>query len=254
MAVLVTLGIVAFQLGLRRGEFDPTLLRIYYRLYLFHDYPAAALLVGALVLAMFPPVQAFAFRLGCIMGGKPCLTALATFGILLALARFVYLAHPLAMDESVPVMQSGAFAAGQLVGKFPPVLVDWLIMPSFQGHFIKVNSITGEVASSYWPGFALLLAPFSLLGIPWALNPLLGAIAVYLVHALALQLTGSRLGAGYAVLLTIGSGAFVVNAISFYSMTAHLVCNAAFVLLLLRPTPARAFRRGISRRLGAHTA
>jgi hypothetical protein len=74
----------------------------------------------------------------------------ATFLVLLVLAKFVYLAHPLAMDESVPVMQSEAFAAGQLVGKFPPALVDWLVMPSFQGHFIKVNSVTGAVASSYW--------------------------------------------------------------------------------------------------------
>lgn len=245
LCVLVTVGIIAFQLGLRRGEFDPTLLRIYYRLYLFQDYPASLLLVGALVLAMLPPVQNAAFRLGLGLAERPWLSALATFTALIVMARLVYLAHPLAMDESVPVMQSVVFGAGHVIGRLPPALVDWLIFPSFQGHFIKVDSATGQIASSYWPGFALLLTPFSLLGVPWALNPLLGGMAVYLVHSLALNLTGSRMSAGFAVLLTIGSAAFVVNAISFYSMTAHLVCNAAFVLLLLRPTPARAFGAGL---------
>jgi hypothetical protein len=90
----------------------------------------------------------------------------------------------------------------------------------------------------------LLLTPFTLLGLPWVLNLMLGAIGVYAMHALALRLTGSRTGAGFAVLLTIGSAAFVVNAISFYSMTAHIICNAAFVFLRLKPTPARALGPG----------
>jgi hypothetical protein len=245
LAVLVTVGIIAFQLDLRRGEFDPTLLRIYYRLYLFQDYPASAVLVGALVLAMLPPTQTAAVHLGRRLAERPWLSAFTTFAVLLVLARFIYLAHPLAMDESVPVMQSEVFGAGRVLGQLPPELIDWLIFPSFQGHFIKVDSTTGQIASSYWPGFALLLTPFSLLGISWALNPLLGGIGVYLVHSLALRLTGSRMNAGFAVLVTIGSAAFVVNAISFYSMTAHFVCNAAFVLLLLRPTAARAFGAGL---------
>jgi len=32
----------------------------------------------------------------------------------------------------------------------------------------------GRIVSTYWPGFALLLVPFSALRVPWLLNPLLG--------------------------------------------------------------------------------
>ena len=34
---------------------------------------------------------------------------------------------------------------------------------------------TGRIVTAYWPSFALVLAPFTWLGIPWACNPLLSA-------------------------------------------------------------------------------
>jgi hypothetical protein len=89
----------------------------------------------------------------------------ATYVVLLVLAEFVCLGHPLAMEEFVPTLQSEAFAGGQLVGTFPPALMDWLVKPAIWGHFIKVNSGTRQVASSYCLGFAALLTPFTLLGL-----------------------------------------------------------------------------------------
>jgi len=46
-------------------------------------------------------------------------------------------------------------------------------------------------------------------------------------------------------LLAVASPAFMANSISFYSMTAHLCLNLAFVWLLLQPTPLRAIAAGI---------
>ena len=101
------------------------------------------------------------------------------------------------------------------------------------------------VASVYWPGWALILAPFAAAGVSWLANPLLGGLAVLLVHRLVLQLTASNSAAGLAALLTVASPAFTVNAFSLYSMNAHLVCNTAFTILLLRPTPLRALAAGL---------
>jgi len=149
------------------------------------------------------------------------------------------------MDEYAPVFQARAFAAGRLFGHLPPDLVDWLIPKGFQGYFMAVSHETGEVASIYWPGWALMLAPFTALGVAWLANPVLGGLAVLLVHRLAMNLSGDAAAAGLAALLTVASPAVAANAISFYSMTAHLVCNAAFALLLLEPTPRRAMTAGL---------
>jgi hypothetical protein len=244
-AAMVTIGIVMFQTSLRRGEFDPTLLRVYERLYLFQDYPGSLLLLAVLLLALIPAVQHVAMRCAVWAGERPVAVSLFTLAILLALARLVYHAHPLAMDESVPVMQSKAFASGHVFGHFPVPLLDWLVFPPFQGHFLKVSHDTGLILSSYWPGFAVLLTPFTWLGIPWAANPVLGTLGIWLIYKLTRDLSGSSIAAGAAMLLTLGSAAFVINAISFYSMTAHLVCNAAFCVLLLKPTPRRALAAGV---------
>jgi hypothetical protein len=45
--------------------------------------------------------------------------------------------------------------------------------------------------------------------------------------------------AGWTVLLSLASPAFVVNGASYYSMNAHLFANLAFVALILTPTPKR---------------
>jgi hypothetical protein len=65
------------------------------------------------------------------------------------------------------------------------------------------------------------------------------------MHRLALTLFGSIESAGFVVLLTLGSPAFTINALSFYSMPAHLLASAVFALLLLRPTPPRALLAGL---------
>jgi hypothetical protein len=71
-------------------------------------------------------------------------------------------------------------------------------------------------------------------------------VGIFLVHRITLEITGDRRAAGWAVLFTIASGAFVANAISYYSMQAHLTANLLFAWLLLKPTPYRALGAGVA--------
>jgi hypothetical protein len=245
VALLVTAAIIAFQNLLRSGDIGRGPTPIFYALFLFQDYVGSFLYVGVLLVGLVPAVQRPATAIAHRLGSHPALVATAVCLCLAAGSFWVYQAHPLAMDESTPYMQAQVFASGALLGQLPPELLDWLVFPPFQNYFIQVSHQTGQIASAYWPGFALLLTPFMALGIPWLCNPVLGGLAVWTIHRLTLQLTESTEAAGAAVLFTLASAAFVVNSISFYSMTAHLLCNAVFALLLLRPTVPRAAAAGL---------
>ncbi|MCC7198206.1 MAG: hypothetical protein IT483_01700 [Gammaproteobacteria bacterium] len=243
-ALVCTWCIFLLQNAMRADQFEPESLRIFPRLFLFEDYPATLLYLAALTLALVPAVQRAAVALIGILGSRPLLTCSAALPVLAAGSLVVYHQHPLSMDEYAPYFQSRIFAAGSLYGQFRTDILDWLVYPPFQGHFIHVSRTTGQVASAYWPGFALLLTPFTAMGVPWLGNPLLGACGIWVVQRLVLELTRSHEAAGAAALFMVGSGAYMVYSISFYSMTAHLVCNAAFALLLLKPSFGRCLAAG----------
>jgi hypothetical protein len=174
----------------------------------------------------------------------PLRVASATVVMLALGAVFIYQRYPLAMDEYAAVFQSRIFAHGRIVALLPPSVVDWLVMPSFNGAFLIASRESGRTISQYWPGFALLLAPFQLLSVPWLCNPLLAGLAIYLMYSITLEITGDRRSAAWAMLFGLASSAFIANAISFYSMQAHLTLNLLFVRLLLKPTASRAFAAG----------
>jgi len=82
----------------------------------------------------------------------------------------------------------------------------------------------------------------------WGFNrqrPQISALTLLSVHRLALKIFEDRESAGLAVLLTVASPVFFADGISYYSMPAHLLANTVFVLLLLDPTPRRAFAAGV---------
>ena len=176
---------------------------------------------------------------------KPWLVAACAFPLLCAGSLLAYHAYPLSMDEYTALFQAQTLAAGKGAGAFPPELLDALIPRVFQNHFFLVSRATGEVSASYWPGFALLLAPFAALGVPWMANPAIGALTLPALHRLTQQVTESREAAGWALAFALASAAFVMTSISFYSMPAHLLCNVLYALLLLRPTVPRALLAGL---------
>ncbi len=210
-------------------------------------YDARAAWLSVLICAMAllwsraAPIRGLAGFVG--RHALPCIVAIVAA---LALAAIVvYHAYPLAMDEYAAVFQAKVFASGHIVGHLPPYLVNWLVAPGFNGVFLFASPVTGRVVEGYWPGFALLLAPFERIGAPWLCNPVLAGIGLYFIHRITLEITRDRVAAGLAVLFAVASGAYVANAISLYSMQAHLTANLAFAWLLLSPSRGRAFAAGL---------
>jgi hypothetical protein len=200
---------------------------------------AGALLAMVLALAAcVPQGRAAALGLAEAIGRRPWHAAAIAFVVLCLGALFVEQNHALAQDDNAALFQSRVFAAGRLAGQFPPEMVTRLV-PPYLGQFLYASPLSGEVASAYWPGFALLLAPFSFAGAPWACNPLLACLALVLMGRLAARLSGDPRAAGWAMLLALASPAFTAMAITYFSMTAHLLFNLLFVWLLLEPRRTR---------------
>ena len=240
----LTVGIIVL-LGHERADVSNAFaIPVYSHLVLFQDYYAAFVFVAVLVAALLPALRALAERCALWLGHHAPAAALITAAALAVGTHAVYHVHPLAADEYTVIFQSRIFAEGRLAGHFPVPLLDWLVPPFFQERFFQLSPRSGEIASAYWPGFSLLLAPFTALGLPWLLNPLIGGATLLVVHRLALRLFGSAQAAGYAVLLTLASPAITLNAVTFYSMPAHLLLNALFMLLLLERRPLRALAAG----------
>lgn len=244
LSIFITVAIALALTQQRAGIRSPFDVPIFMHLILFQDYYAIPIFLGILAAAFLPPARALGAALAAWCARNVLALGAVTAALLAAGTHAVFHLHALSLDEHTVLFQSEVFAAGRLTGQFPPDLVDWLVPAFFQERFLRPSYETGQVASVYWPGFSLLLTPFTALGASWLLNPLIGAATVVVMHRLALELLGDRLGAGYAALLTLASPAVTLNAASYYAMPAHLLANAVFMLLLLRATPLRCLAAG----------
>jgi len=183
-------------------------------------------------------------RIAEFLGRRPYWVAAVSVVLFALGAVAVYREYPLSMDEYAAVFQAKIFAAGHLSAQLPPSYIDWLVVRGFNGEFLIASRETGRVIETYWPGFAMLLAPFELLHVQWLCNACLAALALILIHWITKEITQDALAAGWALLFALSSGAFAANAISLYSLQAHLTANLLFVALLLRPNGYRAFCAG----------
>ncbi|MEO7206686.1 MAG: hypothetical protein ABI356_03235 [Steroidobacteraceae bacterium] len=210
-----------------------------------HDLPAAWLALAIAIAALLWRWPAPILRLVDFFGEHPIGIALATVAALAVGALVIYHDYPLSMDEYAAVFQSKVFASGRLAAHVPPDLIDWVVVRGFNGTFLVASAQTGRVFEAYWPGFALLLAPFEFLTVPWLCNALLSGLSVFLIYWITQKITADRRAAGWAMLFTLASGAFLADGISYYSMQAHLLTNLIFVALLLEPSSGRAFAAGL---------
>jgi len=209
------------------------------------DPEANLLLVSIAVCAFALRGQPFVLAAVRYCAQAPWFVAAAMFVLLCLGSLYGYHNHPLSADEYSAVFQAEVFASGHLAGAFPREFLDQLIPKDWQNYFFAFSRTTGAVSSTYWPGFAILLAPFVWLGIPWAANPAIGALSIAAVHRLARAIAGPGEAAGWAVALTIASPVFIASSISYYSMQAHFLANIVYALLLLRPTMWRAAGAGL---------
>jgi hypothetical protein len=218
---------------------------IFYDLLNFYDRPTAAFGVLVCLAALLWKRPAPLLRLVDYLGSHVAATVAVSTALFAVCAVAVYKNYPLSMDEYSAVFQSKVFASGHLAAQLPPALVSWLIAPGFNGYFLLISGQTGRGIEAYWPGFALVLTPFQLLGIPFVCNAALAGLAVLLIHRITLELTGDRRAAGWAMLFALASSGFWANAISYYSMQAHLTANLLYAWLLLKPNGARSFAAGL---------
>lgn len=221
------------------------------RVLIFHyflrnqDIAGAVMVIAIAIAAWLPRTRSRALGLVDWLARHPWGVAAATFaGLCMAVFAAAH-NHALAGDEHLALFQSRIFAAGRLTAEFPPELVFRLIPDWYQWRWLIVAERTGEVASVYWPGFSLLLAPFSLIGAPWACNPFLASLSLVLMAKLSSRLSGVPHAGGWAMLFALASPGFIGLAISYFSMTAHLFLNALFAWLLLERTPKRLFAAGL---------
>ena len=243
---LITAAIIWWTSTLGSTHAATRLSPIFLSLFTLLDHAGAICALLIVIAAAFVPEEPAPFRSILRWTGRNPWPIAGIACVLLCLGTLlVYQNHPPTMDEFAPYFQSQVFAAGHLAGQFPPGLIDWLIPRELQTQFLFASHATGHVASAYWPSFALLLTPFTFLGIPWACNPVLSALTLPAIHRLALRIFADQETAGLAVLLTAASPVFFANGISFYSMPAHLLANCVFALLLIDPTPRRALTAGV---------
>jgi hypothetical protein len=218
---------------------------IFFVLFVYQDNWATAvellILVAAILLGSRVPARTILRAAGEYPGTIAAIAAV----ILSAGTLFVYHDHPLSMDEYAAYFQSQVFASGHMSGQFPVALTDWLIPSFFQDFFLQISHANGHVASTYWPGHALIMTPFALLGVPWACNPVLSALTLLVIHRLAMRMFEDVEAAGLALLLTIASPVIFGLGISYYAMPAHLLANSLYALLLIQPTPLRSLVAGV---------
>jgi hypothetical protein len=184
-------------------------------------------------------------RLVDFIGQHPRGIAFVTVAVLAISALVVYHDYSLSMDEYAAVFQSKVFASGSVAAQVPPDLVEWFVVRGFNGEFLIASPETGRVIEAYWPGFALLLAPFQFLTVPWLCNASLSGLSAFLIYWITREISGDKRAAGWAMLFALASGAFLADGISYYSMQAHLAANLVFVALLIRPSTNRALGAGL---------
>lgn len=216
-----------------------------FRFLLASDVSSARIAVVICLLATLWNRPAPILRLVAFLGDHYRWVALICVPLLAVGAIAAYRDCPLSMDEYAAVFQGKIFASGHLFAQLPPNLIDWMIVRGFNGEFLVASQETGRVIEKFWPGFALLLAPFEFFRVPWLCNALLAGFSLILVYFITQQITKDKRAAGWAILFAIASGGFIADAISYYSMQAHLTANLLFAALLLRPNRYRALGAGL---------
>jgi hypothetical protein len=240
--VLALMGVAA-AVRIREQASSLFELPIFFYQFVVHDLSGSALCGILLLAAMLSARRSLLPARALELLDKYRWLVAAVLTALLAVGTLtIYHNYPLCVDEFAQLFQAKIFAAGKIWATYPPKLLDRLL--PFTHIFFTPSRVTGQVISSYWPGFSLLETPFVLVGAPWLLNPLLGAGTLLLIRHLAAELYPGTNAPSWAMLFTLASPAFIVNCISYYSMPAQLFLNLLFTALILEISPQRLVAAG----------
>lgn len=158
----------------------------------------------------------------------PLAIAACAFVVMLAIAYGVFRAEPFCMDEYGYLYQAEIFAGGDTHLEQPPALEPL--------RELYVEAHDGKLFSKYPPGFSMVLAIGVELGVPFAINPLLGAITLLLLYVVVRRLAGER--AAIAAQLILATNPFFVAysaSLFAHALTLALVMGVLVVLTDSKP-------------------
>jgi hypothetical protein len=148
------------------------------------------------------------------------------------IGEFIFQDFPYSGDEWSYFLQAEIFSRGRLQVDSPP-----------HSKFFDVWAMVNNGKFYAWasPGWPLLLAPGILLGVPWLVNPVVGALTLLVVYRLGMLLYG-RSAALLAPLFILFSPFFLLHSASYFAHPSSLLFIALFVFFY-----ARGIERGVSR-------
>lgn len=239
--VVALFGLMARQQMFAWGLVFPGPVNVFFRLYAFHEaLPLILLLVWTLAAMMAfgrrarPSAGASLLeRLGPPSGRAVAITAALLFALALATWYRVHHAVLLTMDEFTTDFQARIIAHGELKADLPAAWQPYAeaMAPVFTAH----RGLGGGWLSEYLPGYALLKTPFLMLGLGILLNPLLAALSVVLIAAIARRLWPDEgLRPWLAIAFLVTSSEVLMTSGTGYSMPAHLALNLLWLWLYQR--------------------
>ncbi len=168
-----------------------------------------------------------------------CVRAAAGAVLIIAavLSIVVYQAHPHIPDEVAYLIQAKYLAAGRLWMASPPV------PDAFSVDLFSMDATRWY--SAFPPGWPALLAIGVALGVPWVVNPVLGAANVLLAFRCMKFIQDERTAALSAFLLAV-SPWHLLMAMSFMSHTASLTVALLATYSTLRARADNGWRWGLS--------
>jgi hypothetical protein len=246
MGLAVSLAVALFGLLARSqmiswGLVFPGPVNVFFRLYALHErLPLLLLIAWTLSAAVLLVRRAPAIRGSTWMERlrAPSATAVGILSAVLFVVALVtwYRVHHavlLTMDEFTSDFQARILARGELRATLPR---EWQpYVDAMAPVFTAYRDLDGGWLSQYLPGYALLKTPFVLTGLEVLLNPLLAALSVVLLAAIARRLwPGEGLRPWTALAFFVTSSEVLMTSGTGYSMPAHLALNLLWLWLYLR--------------------
>ena len=234
-------GLLARSQMIGWGLVFPGPVNVFFRLYAFHEplllvVLAVWMIVAMVVLARRAPLPSGTTRLERLRA--PSVRAVAVLAALIFLISVVtwYRVHHavlLTMDEFTSDFQAHILARGELRATVP---TEWQpYLDAMAPVFTAYRDLRGGWLSQYLPGYALLKTPFVMTGLEVLLNPILAALSVVLIAAIARRLwPGEGLRPGMALAFFVTSSEVLMTSGTGYSMPAHLALNLLWLWLYQR--------------------
>ncbi|MGB3479175.1 MAG: glycosyltransferase family 39 protein [bacterium] len=147
----------------------------------------------------------------------------------LLISDFVFDQIPHVQDSIAQVFQAKIFASGKLYATSHP-------LKEFFEYTHIINN--GKWYSQYSPGHAFFLMIGVLLGIPWIINPLLGALSVLIVFFLGKEIYDKKTGR-LAAIFTILSPFFLFMSSEFMAHSSAMFTIALFALFFVKTIKKR---------------